>query len=232
MSLAWAVIADNFTYLIWGRTDLGEIGGLLLTVLIAIAAGSLALLGGVLLAAVAWRWPGWVSRVVIAWAELIRGIPLIFVIFWLYFLLPRWLGRDVPGALTVIVALAWFSSAAVMHSTLAALAALPHGQSEAALACGLSRTQTLVWILAPQALRNLGPSWIALFVSLIKDTSLAFIVNVAELTMVAGQVNARTQLYPTEIFLFIGALYFLLCHGFGVLARRLLVWIAPPLPGR
>lgn len=232
MNFEWRVIAENLVYLLWGRSDQGEIGGLALTVLIALSAGSLALGGGVVLAGLAWRWPGRLRKLIIAWAELIRGIPLIFVIFWLYFLLPRWLGRDVPGALTVILALAWFSSAAVMHSTLAALEALPRGQCEAALACGFRKGQILVWILAPQALRNLGPSWIALFVALIKDTSLAFIVNVTELSTVASQVNARTQLYPAEIFLAIGALYFALCQAFSALARRLMARLAPPLPGR
>ncbi|STQ45297.1 amino ABC transporter, permease protein, 3-TM region, His/Glu/Gln/Arg/opine family [Ewingella americana] len=62
------------------------------------------------------------------WAEFIRGIPLIFVIFWLYFLLPVVFGSSMPGALTVILALAWFTSAAVMHSTLAGIESLPTGQ--------------------------------------------------------------------------------------------------------
>ena len=78
----------------------------------------------------------------------------------------------------------------------------------------------LRWVLLPQALRNLTPSFVGLFVSLIKDTSLAFILNVPELTTVAGQINNRTQLYPSEIFLFTAALYFLLCGGVARLGER------------
>lgn len=221
MTLDFSVLENNLGYLLWGRAASGEIGGLLLTVILATASGLLALGGGVALALVAWRYRGWTQRLLFWWADFIRGIPLVFVIFWLYFLLPQWLGRDVPGALTVVLALAWFSSAAVMYSTLAGLEALPYGQTEAALSAGLSKGQLLRWILLPQALPNLTPSFVGLFVSLIKDTSLAFMVNVPELTTVASQVNSRTQIYPAEIFLFIALLYFLLCSGLSLLARRL-----------
>jgi len=118
----------------------------------------LALAGGVLLAGLAWRFDGIVRRLLFIWAEFIRGIPLIFVIFWLYFLLPIITGSDLPGALTVTLALAWFTSAAVMHTTLAGLQALPSGQREAAVAGGLNAWQILRLVLLPQAMRNVFPS--------------------------------------------------------------------------
>lgn len=95
--------------------------------------------------------------------------------------------RRSPGALTVTLALAWFTAASVMHSVLAGLSALPSGQYEAALSQGFSTRQTLSRVLLPQALRNILPSLVGIFISLLKDTSLAFIVNVPELTTVAGQ---------------------------------------------
>ncbi|MFT4465436.1 MAG: amino acid ABC transporter permease [Sodalis sp. (in: enterobacteria)] len=218
MNFNWAVVQDNLTYLLWGRVAEGEPGGLLLTILIALAAGVIALALGVLLAAVAWRYAGWTRRLLFVWADLIRGIPLIFVIFWLYFLLPVAFGHSLPGAVTVTLALAWFTSAAVMHATLAGLRALPTGQVEAGLASGLSHWHVLRLILLPQAWPNLLPSWTGLLTSLIKDTSLAFIVNVPELTTVAGQVNSRLQIYPAEIFLLVGVLYYVLCASLTALA--------------
>ncbi|WP_074013038.1 amino acid ABC transporter permease [Candidatus Sodalis sp. SoCistrobi] len=218
MNFDWSVILDNLNYLLWGRAAEGEPGGLLLTIMIALGAGVIALALGVILAAVAWRYSGWPRRLLFVWAELIRGIPLIFVIFWLYFLLPVAFGHSLPGAVTVTLALAWFTSAAVMHATLAGLRALPTGQVEAGLASGLSHGQVLRLILLPQAWPNVLPSWTGLLTSLIKDTSLAFIVNVPELTTVAGQVNSRLQIYPAEIFLLIGALYYVLCASLTALA--------------
>ncbi|MGC5393904.1 amino acid ABC transporter permease, partial [Escherichia coli] len=64
------------------------------------------------------------------------------------------------------------------------------------------------------------PSLVGIFIGLLKDTSLAFIVNVPELTTVAGQVNNRVQIYPLAIFVFTGAVYYLLCCGLSLLASR------------
>nr|WP_257966838.1 ABC transporter permease subunit [Klebsiella pneumoniae] len=180
----------------------------------------LALPGGIALAGLAWRYGGLVRRLLFLWAEIIRGIPLIFVIFWLWYLLPMLTGGDLPGAVTVTLALAWFTAASVMHSVLAGLQSLPKGQYEAALTQGFAPGQTLRLVLLPQALRNVQPSLVGIFIGLLKDTSLAFIVNVPELTTVAGQVNNRVQIYPLAIFVFTGAVYYLLCCGLSLLASR------------
>lgn len=214
------VITENLDYLLWGRMSAGQPGGVLLTLLMALGAAALALPGGIALAALAWRFPGIVRKTLFLWAELIRGIPLIFVIFWMWYLLPLLTGGDLPGALTVTLALAWFTAAAVMHSVLAGLRALPGGQYEAALTQGFGTQQTLWLILLPQVLRNILPSLLGIFISLLKDTSLAFIVNVPELTTVAGQVNNRVQIYPSAIFIFTGVVYYLLCCGLEQVAKR------------
>jgi polar amino acid transport system permease protein len=85
MSFDLAVVVDNWSYLFFGRTADGEIGGLLLTLLMSLSAGVIALAGGVITAVIAWRFQGVVRRVLFYGAELIRSIPLILVIFWLYF---------------------------------------------------------------------------------------------------------------------------------------------------
>lgn len=220
MEFDWSVIHDNFTYLLWGRLADGEPGGVLLTLIMAASAGFLALVFGVLMAALAWRFGAWTRKILFIWASFIRGIPLIFVIFWLYFLLPVVFGGSIPGPMTVILALAWFTSAAVMHSTLAGLEALPRGQTEAGIASGMSDGKVLLFVLLPQAWPNLLPSYLGLLISLVKDTSLAFIVNVPELTTVAGQVNNRVQIYPAEIFLLVGLMYYLLCASLAYLAGK------------
>ena len=220
MEFDWSVLQDNFTYMLGGRLADGEPGGVLLTLIMAVSAGVLALLLGVAMAALAWRFGGWTRKVLFVWASFIRGIPLIFVIFWLYFLLPVVFGGSIPGPLTVIVALAWFTSAAVMHTTLSGLESLPAGQTEAGIASGLGKISVLINILLPQAWPNLLPSYLGLFIALVKDTSLAFIVNVPELTTVAGQVNNRVQIYPAEIFLFVGLMYYLLCASLAYVAGK------------
>ncbi|MGQ3670948.1 amino acid ABC transporter permease [Xanthobacter sp. TB0136] len=218
LGLNISVIVDNLPYLLWGRTGDGEIGGLLLTLIMAVLAGVLSLALGIGGAVLAWLFPGPIRRILFLWSDFIRGIPLIFVIFWLYFIVPIFLGGNMPDSISVVLALAWFTSAAVLYTTFAGLAALPKGQSEAGIAFGFSPLRVLLLVLLPQALPNLVPSFVGVFVSLIKDTSLAFIVNVPEFTTLANQVNNRTQIYPAEIFLFTGAVYFVLCTAFSVVA--------------
>ncbi len=91
----------------------------------------------------------------------------------------------------------------------AGIEGIPKGQMEAAISTGLKHWQAMVYIILPQGLRNMIPSFVNQFVSLIKDTSLAFIVGVSELTHVATQINNRTMAFPTEIFFFIAVIYFI-----------------------
>ncbi|HAU4367964.1 TPA: ABC transporter permease subunit [Citrobacter amalonaticus] len=215
-----AVITDNLDYLLWGRLADGQPGGVLLTLMMALGAAVLALPAGIALAALAWRFPGVIRKGLFIWAELIRGIPLIFVIFWMWYLLPMLTGSDLPGAATVTLALAWFTAASVMHSVYAGLNALPAGQYDAAVAQGFSPVQALRRVLLQQVLRHILPSLTGICIGLLKDTSLAFIVNVPELTTVAGQVNSREQIYPAAIFIFTGLVYYLLCYGLEKATRR------------
>lgn len=220
MNANLAVIADNLDYLLWGRLAEGQPGGVALTLLMAIGATLLALPGGIALAGLAWRYGGLTRRLLFLWAEIIRGIPLIFVIFWLWYLLPMLTGGDLPGAVTVTLALAWFTAASYCPFGSDCSPASTECITEAALTQGFAPGQTLRLVLLPQALRNVQPSLVGIFIGLLKDTSLAFIVNVPELTTVAGQVNNRVQIYPLAIFVFTGAVYYLLCCGLSLLASR------------
>lgn len=143
------------------------------------------------------------------------------VIFWMYFLLPALMGKTVPEVSTVIVALTIFTSAYMSQIVKAKIEGVPKGQMEAAISTGLKPWQAMLYIILPQGLRNMIPSFVNQFVSLIKDTSLAFIVGVSELTHVATQVNNRTMAYPSEIFIFIAVIYFIICYIFTSFSRYL-----------
>ena len=109
----------------------------------------------------------------------------------------------------------------------AGIEGIPNGQMEAALSAGLRPRQAILYVVLPQGLRNMLPSFVNQFVSLIKDTSLAYIVGVSELTQVATQINNRSMIYPTEIFLFVAVVYFIICYTFTSLSRwleRRLAW--------
>lgn len=141
------------------------------------------------------------------------------LIFWTYFLLPILFGVDIPEITTVVGALALIASAYLAHGVKAGIVAIGRGQWQAGMSLGLGRWQTLRYIVLPQALRMMVPSFINQWISLIKDTSLAYIVGVGELTFLATQVNNRSMVYPTEVFLFVALVYFIFCLLLDLLAQ-------------
>ena len=225
--LDFSVIGKNLTYFMVGRFPNGPLGGLGLTVYLAVVSCILSFFGGLLLGLLSLSHRPWLRYPVVLFINALRGMPLLMVIFWMYFLLPALLGKPVPEARTVIAALTLFTSAYMSQIVVAGIAGIPKGQTEAAISTGLTPRQAMLYVVLPQGLRNMIPSFVNQFVSLIKDTSLAFIVGVSELTHVATQVNNRTMSYPTEIFIFIACVYFVLCYAFTSLSRwleRRLAW--------
>lgn len=217
----FSVIWDNMAHFMVGRYPNGPIGGLLLTFYLAVVSLVLSFLGGLLLGLMCVARHPAIRYPTLTVVNAIRGIPLLMVIFWMYFLLPFLMGKVVPEAWTVIAALSLFTAAYMSQIVQAGIESIPKGQTEAGLSTGLRHWQVMVFIILPQALRNMIPSFVNQFVSMIKDTSLAFIVGVSELTHVATQVNNRTMIYPAEIFFFISCLYFIICFAFTSLARWL-----------
>ena len=214
------VIADNFTYFMIGRYPHGPLGGVGLTIYLAVTSCILSFFGGLLLGLLSVSRHRWISLPSMAFINIVRGMPLLMVIFWMYFLLPAIFGTF-PEVRTVIMGLTFFTSAYMSQIVRAGIEGIPKGQMEAAISTGLKHWQAMLYIILPQGLRNMIPSFVNQFVSLIKDTSLAFIVGVSELTHVATQVNNRTMAYPTEIFFFIAVVYFILCFAFTSLSRWL-----------
>jgi polar amino acid transport system permease protein len=215
-----SVITDNFTYFMIGRFPHGPLGGVGLTLYLAVVSCILSFFGGLILGLLSVsRFPV-VRYPALAFINLVRGMPLLMVIFWMYFLMPALFGKVAENN-TVIMALTIFTSAYMSRIIVAGIDGIPKGQTEAALSTGLKSWQVMLYIVLPQGLRNMIPSFVNQFVSLIKDTSLAFIVGVSELTHVATQINNRTMAFPTEIFVFIALVYFIICFAFTSLSRWL-----------
>jgi len=217
----WNTVYKNFDYFLVGAYPQGPLGGLAMTVLLAVIGifGAFWLgLGCGLMRISAKRSLRWPALVYI---EIIRGTPLLMVVFWFYFLAPVLLGYTLPEAQSAVVALIVFTSAYIAEIVRAGVQSLPKGQMEAARGTGLSHYQAMVHVILPQALFNMIPSFVNQFVSLTKDTSLAFIIGVNELTKAATQVNNRTLTAPTEIFITIALLYFVICYCLTEFSRYL-----------
>jgi polar amino acid transport system permease protein len=217
----FTVIWTNITYFFVGRFPHGALGGIALTLYLAVISCILSFFGGLVLGLMSISHNRIIKYGSMIVLNIIRGMPLLMVIFWMYFLLPAILGKTVSESWTVIVALTLFTSAYMSQIVRAGVEGIPRGQTEAGLSTGLPLWQVMVYIVLPQGLRNMIPSFVNQFVSMIKDTSLAFIVGVSELTHAATQINNRTIIYPTEIFLFVAVIYFIICFAFTSLSRWL-----------
>ena len=219
--LDFSVVRDNLSYFFIGRYPKGPLGGVGLTLYLAVVSLALSFIGGLILGLLSVSRNRLLRLGSMTVIQTIRGMPLLMVIFWMFFLLPALLGGGMSAAWTIIVALTLFTSAYMSEIVRAGITGIPKGQMEAAISTGLSHGQAMIHIILPQALRNMIPSFVNQFVSMIKDTSLAFIVGVSELTQIATQINNRTMLYPTEIFIFIAVIYFIICFAFTELSRWL-----------
>ncbi|THF58631.1 amino acid ABC transporter permease [Pseudothauera rhizosphaerae] len=220
----FSVIADNLSYFLLGAWPHGPLGGAALTLVLsissALASGALGLVLGVALATT----HGPAHQGLVLALGFFRAIPVLMLIFWTYFLLPIVFGFNVPGTGTVVVALSLIGGSYLAHSVYAGIASLPPGQWQAAAALGLRRADALRHVILPQALPIMLPSFLNQWIALIKDSSLAYVIGVGELSFVATQVSNREMVYPTEIFLFVALLYFIICSslelGAGAIARR------------
>ena len=144
-----------------------------------------------------------------AWTELFRNIPLLVQIFLWYHVLPSiFLSlRAIPSFLLVVFALGFFTSARISEQVRAGIQSLPRGQRYAGLAMGLTLPQTYRFVLLPMAYRIIIPPLTSESMNIIKNTSVAFAVSVAELTMYAMQVQEETS-RGIEVYLAVTALYF------------------------
>jgi polar amino acid transport system permease protein len=221
MQAHFDIVRDNLSYLLWGAFPAGPLGGAALTLVMSLVAGAVSLIVGVaagVLAVAAWHPLRWAVRFVLGF---LRVIPPLLVIFWMYFLMPLLLGVDVPQVGTAIVALTLLSAAYIAVSVRAGILSIPTGQWQSGLSLGLTPIQTLRYVVLPQALRIMLPSFVNQLIALIKDTSLSYVIGVGELTYVASQVNNRTLVYPADIFAVVASVYFVLCFGLSVFADRL-----------
>ncbi|HLO92792.1 MAG TPA: amino acid ABC transporter permease [Burkholderiaceae bacterium] len=214
-------------YFLVGQYPHGPLGGLALTLILASLGLLLALPLGIALGVARLSLRRWLRLPVTGLVYVVRGTPLLMVVFWAYFALPAVTGHKTDQFSTMLCALVIFDAVYLAEIVRSGLQALPAGQLEAAHSLGMSRGQALRWILLPQALRHMLPSLVNQFVSTIKETSLGTIIGLSELSYIANQINAQVLVRPVEIYLTLGGTYFFLCFGLTRLAHALERRLAP-----
>jgi glutamate transport system permease protein len=205
------------------RQDLLELlaRGLGATLRAAALAMVLAMAVGALLAVARLSRRRWLAGVAGAWVELFRGLPLLLLILFLFLGLPA-AGVTISTFWALVGGLTIYNSAVLGEIFRAGILSLPRGQTEAAYAIGLRRGQTLRLILIPQAVRRMLPALISQLVTLLKDTSLGFVIAYAELLRVGrNAVEFLGGPYSIPVYTAIAVVYIAVNASLSFLARWL-----------
>ncbi|MGB3535773.1 MAG: amino acid ABC transporter permease [Microcoleaceae cyanobacterium] len=230
LPFAWFVMLILAIWLIGGGLGIKSVGsnlwgGLMLTLLMSIISILLSFPIGVLLALGRQSSLPVIRILSIIYIELVRGLPLITILFMGQILLPLFLpaGMRPDRILRAIVGLTLFSSAYLAENVRGGLQAIPRGQMEAAKAVGLNPLLTTCLIVMPQALKISIPSIVGQFISLVQDTTLLSIVGLVELLGISNSVLANPKFLgrSSEVYLFVGLLYWVFCYAMSLGSRRL-----------
>jgi His/Glu/Gln/Arg/opine family amino acid ABC transporter permease subunit len=207
--MSWAVVQDNLAYLLRGTVSTA-----------ALAAGVIVLgtAAGLLIGLVRFAPSAVLRRAVAAGVEVVRATPLLLLLFFIFFGLPA-IGLRIPTWPAAVLAMSLWMMANTSEVVRGAVQSIPPGQTEAARSTGLTALQTLRLVILPQALRRMLAPYVGLCTILVKDTSLAAIIGVFELTRAAQESIERT-LHPFELYLAAATLYFCLCFPLSVVAAR------------
>ena len=158
--------------------------------------------------------------------EIVRGVPLVAVLFMAAFLFPLFMpkGWEFPSLMRVLVGIILFAGAYMAEVIRGGLLAVPRGQTEAAQALGLSYWQMQLGVVLPQALRNVLPSLMNSAIALFKDTSLVIIVGLFELTGALGLAvdgDPKWRAFALDGYLFIALIYWIGCFTLSRYSRSL-----------
>jgi glutamate transport system permease protein len=154
-----------------------------------------------------------------AWIEFFRGVPLLLLIFFTFFALPKY-GIDMTPLRALVIALALYNGAQLGEIFRAGILSLDQGQTEAASAVGLTYGQAMRLVVLPQAVRRMVPSIVGQLVTLLKDTSLGFVITYQELLRRSRSTGEYFR-NPLQVTLFVALVYIAVNASLSYLARRL-----------
>ncbi|MDJ0662824.1 MAG: amino acid ABC transporter permease [Crocosphaera sp.] len=233
---------SNWLSLIWGLTfffllgllqgafflrpvRLDDFSGLILTIFVAIISIFLSFPFGVLLALGRQSALPIIRWLSIAYIELIRGLPLIGILFMAQVMVPLVLPQDmrIQRVIRAIAGFTLFSAAYLAENVRGGLQSIPKGQTEAAKALGLNSFFVLILVVLPQALKVVIPTIVGQFISLFKDTSLLAIVGLVDLLGISQSILANPKFIGRygEVYVFVAAIYWLFCYSMSFLSRQL-----------
>ncbi len=231
LALIWIVSLTATGVLMWGGVlglsyvENNRWGGLPLTLILATFGIAFAFPLGVLLAlGRRSRLPA-IKALCVVYIELIRGVPLISLLFMSSVMLPLFLpmGFSIDKLLRAQIAIIMFAAAYIAETVRGGLQAIPKGQVEGAESIGLTYWQQMRMIVLPQALKIVIPPLVGIFITLFKDTSLVVIIGIFDLTQAAKAAlsDAAWRGFGVEVYVFISLIYFIYCYSMSKYSQAL-----------
>ena len=162
------------------------------------------------------RWTAWPVRI---YSDVIRGLPLLVLIFSIYYMLPL-TGWNVSNFWAAVTALAAFQTAHVIEVTRGAVQSIPSGQHEAGKSIGLTFAQRMLYVVFPQALRRFLPPWINTVVATVQGSALVSLVGIVDLMLSIQQVIGRT-FRPMPMYVLGALIYFVINYALSLMSRTL-----------
>lgn len=215
------ILQENWLLLLIGQYPHGPLGGFAATLILSVLSIALAFPLGVLIALARLSASPFLLWPSTALVYIARGVPLLMLIFWVYFMVPLLIGANVPGFVTMLVTLVLYEGAFLSEIVRGGIVALGRGQLEAARALGHSYIGAMCYVVLPQALYNMMPSILSQFVSAIKETTLGYVINVPELTFAANQINNQLLTKPFQVFAILALIYYVVCWSLTQVALAL-----------
>lgn len=203
--LVWT--SDNLTRLLVGDLGRGDPGGLLLTLMLSAVTIIGSTILGALIGVMRASRRSIVSFVAGLYVGSFRNVPLLILIFWAYLVPPRF-GWEISKFASVSIALVLFTAAYIAEIVRGGIRSIPFGNYEAARALGLSSTQIVIWIVLPQAFYRMIPALTGRYITAVKNTSLAFLIGMSDLTEIGRDINTRLFTAPIEVYFILLVIYF------------------------
>jgi len=230
LSILWFLSLPVSLWLVGGNLGLAVVdvdvwNGLVLTLIVAIAGIVFSFPLGVLLALGRQSTLPIIKLFCILYIELVRGLPLIGILFMAQVMLPLFLpaGLEIDRVLRAIAAFVFFSAAYLAENVRGGLQSIPNGQAEAARALGLNSSLAVILIILPQALKASIPAIVGQFIGLFKDTSLVAIVGLVDLMGVARTVLSQPEFIGryAEVYIFVAFIYWIFCFSLSQASQKL-----------
>ena len=213
-------ISDLIRMFLIGPYPNGPIGGLAINIFLAVTAMASGFVLGLFLALGRLSKNIVVSRIVTCFIEVTRALPLLLVVFWLYFVVPLFAERPLPALLGAYLALTVYSAVNQAEIFRGGLMNIPAGQWQAAFSTGLSHYQCMLHVILPQTLRITLPSFAGFLISLFKDTSVVYIIGIIDLTLIGKSLSQREPDMFFLSYLLMAALYFIVCFAISFIFKK------------